>query len=321
LDRPLEHRLLGPAPRCVGGIPRELDAAFASSPRRAERGAERTGPQRRVAVGENGLSPLVTQHDRRIGDRRRGARQPPQLLPPQRPQPGEALLRRGAVRRGGACAARERGRLRRGRSRGRAGRTRGRSGGGHARTGSGCCGWGEHGEECSSEGPGAAHTRIMQEEGRLDWDMPVVRGLLFDLWNTLVSSNGPNPISDLARRLRRAGVTDWLDAIERGMMRRPLPGIEAALPEIARAAGISWSAGELAEAAADWRALAGHSSPFPDTLPVLDRLSGRYRLGLLSNTQSFDLGVVRSSGLVQKFHTMQYSWQTGLLKPDPRAYA
>lgn len=150
--------------------------------------------------------------------------------------------------------------------------------------------------------------------------MSPIRGILFDLWNTLISSDGPNPITDLGRRLRQAGVRDWLGALEQGMMLRPLPGIEAALPEVARAAGLSWTPEERDEAARAWKALSGRSSPFHDTLPVLGRLRTRYRLGLLSNTQSFDLDELRTSGVEQKLHTVQYSWDTGLLKPDPRAF-
>jgi len=149
-----------------------------------------------------------------------------------------------------------------------------------------------------------------------------IRGLLFDLWNTLLASDAPvNPVLELGRRLREAGASGWLPAIEKGMMMRPLGGIDEALPEVERAAGIVLEPQARREAARAWQRASEKVALFSDVLPALDRLRDRYRLGLLSNTQSFDLEFLRSSGLEERFHSVRYSWQTALLKPDPRAFA
>jgi len=150
----------------------------------------------------------------------------------------------------------------------------------------------------------------------------IVQALVFDLWNTLAASGAPiNPVIALGRQLKDAGCTDWLRAIERGMMRRPMHDIDAALPSIEAAAGVTLSTEDRAAAAALWRDAATEVELFPDVLPNLDRLRGRFRLALLSNTQSFDMGFLQTSGLASRFETVQLSCDTGILKPDRRAFA
>jgi putative hydrolase of the HAD superfamily len=61
---------------------------------------------------------------------------------------------------------------------------------------------------------------------------------------------------------------------------------------------------------------------FPDVLPALDALGQRgYRLGLLSNTQSFGLSLLERTGLRRRLDIVRLSCFTGFLKPDPRAFA
>jgi FMN phosphatase YigB (HAD superfamily) len=130
-------------------------------------------------------------------------------------------------------------------------------------------------------------------------------------------------------------------------MLAPLSGIEEALAKIENATGRMLDAAEREDAIRAWRAAVPTAMLFPDSLPVLDRLrerrpgvggsspdpnrasrvslspagsDSRIRLGLVSNTQSFDLEFVRASGLADRFDAVRYSWETGLLKPDPRAF-
>jgi putative hydrolase of the HAD superfamily len=146
--------------------------------------------------------------------------------------------------------------------------------------------------------------------------------LVFDLWNTLASSVAPtNPIIELGRQLKDAGCTHWLRAIERGMMRRPLPGIETAIGFIEAEAGVTLSTSDRAEAIRIWHEASAEVELFADVLPALDRLRGRFRLAMLSNTQSFEMEFVEESGLAERFEVIHYSCDTGLLKPDPRAFA
>ena len=56
--------------------------------------------------------------------------------------------------------------------------------------------------------------------------------------------------------------------------------------------------------------------PFPDALPTLDALAGRYRLGLASNGNSYP----ERCGLAGRFDFAILSQGVGVSKPDPRFY-
>lgn len=56
--------------------------------------------------------------------------------------------------------------------------------------------------------------------------------------------------------------------------------------------------------------------PFPDALPTLDALAGRYRLGLASNGNSYP----ERCGLAGRFDFVILSQEVGVSKPDPRFY-
>ena len=54
-----------------------------------------------------------------------------------------------------------------------------------------------------------------------------IRAIVFDLWNTLVyNEHRPNPIVAIGRAFGLADAPGWTKAIERGMMLRPMAGIE-----------------------------------------------------------------------------------------------
>jgi HAD superfamily hydrolase (TIGR01549 family) len=147
------------------------------------------------------------------------------------------------------------------------------------------------------------------------------RGIVFDLWNTLVASTAPrNPMVELGERLESFGIVPWLPAVEQEWMLRPIAGIEQALDAVARRHGVTIPGDMALDAAARWREGAASVALFPDVLPALDRLRRHFRLGLLSNTQSFDIEFLDTTGLRGRFDAVHLSCDTGLMKPDRRAF-
>ena len=147
-----------------------------------------------------------------------------------------------------------------------------------------------------------------------------IRGVVFDLWNTLVYNDHlPNPIIALAESLGVSG-PGWVKVIERGMMLRPLPGIEEGIASLSRDLGVALPAGENAELARVWREACRRNRLFEDVSDSLKRLSVRYRLGLLSNTQSFELEFLDDGILGSLFHARLLSCHAGILKPDPALF-
>lgn len=153
------------------------------------------------------------------------------------------------------------------------------------------------------------------------------RGIIFDLWNTLAfTDHDPHPLSAIASAFGLAGEADWRKVLERAMMTRRLSGIGEGLDAITAATGRriagSWSRRELIML---WGEANNANRLFPDVLPALRALrpaAGRpgYRLGILSNTQSFDLDFLGRSGLGRAVDEICLSCDCGLLKPDPEIF-
>ncbi len=146
-------------------------------------------------------------------------------------------------------------------------------------------------------------------------DTARIRGIVFDLWNTLAfNEHHPNPLIALADAFHLRGRPGWTKILETAMMLRPLPGIEAGIEALEQAMGETLAPSAADDLARLWRAACSKTRVFPDVQPALERLAGRYGLGLLSNTQSFDLEFLEETPLPLKARL--FSFEAGLLKPD-----
>ena len=153
-----------------------------------------------------------------------------------------------------------------------------------------------------------------------------MRGICFDLWNTLVFTDAhPRPIQTLAYAFELEQRPHWRQVLERAMMTRRLPGIGAAIDAIGSETGKSpaggWTRRDLILM---WGAASNQNRLYPDALPTLKTL-GRcggmgLSLGIISNTQSFDLDFLRRDGLEPFMDVICLSCDLGVLKPDPAIY-
>ncbi|HMC82320.1 MAG TPA: hypothetical protein VKL61_03730, partial [Candidatus Polarisedimenticolia bacterium] len=145
-----------------------------------------------------------------------------------------------------------------------------------------------------------------------------VRGIVFDLWNTLAyNDHRPNPIIALAQAFGVLGQPGWTKVIERGMMRQRLPGIREGVASISKVTGVTLSPEETDSLCRLWRGACARTRLFEDVPSALASLAPRFRLGLLSNTQSFDLEFLEDPRLCPLFHARALSCDEGFLKPDP----
>jgi len=119
----------------------------------------------------------------------------------------------------------------------------------------------------------------------------------------------------------------WRRTIERAIMTRPLSGIGEAIDAIARSTGSRLKDDRSRhDLVLQWGAACNANSLYPDVLAALGALrtarrpAAGFRLGLLSNTQSFDLDFLRREGLVTMMDGICLSCDCGLLKPDPAIF-
>ncbi|HET9480500.1 MAG TPA: HAD family hydrolase, partial [Candidatus Polarisedimenticolia bacterium] len=152
-----------------------------------------------------------------------------------------------------------------------------------------------------------------------------LRGICFDLWNTLAwTDHRPHPLAALAAAYGLDSEPDWRRILERLLMTRRLTGISDALDRLSDFTGRP-PAGRTArrDLVLLWGEAVNATRIFPDAIPTLRalrRASAGYRLGLVSNTQSFDLDFLRRSGLEKQFDAVVLSCDCGLLKPDPAIF-
>jgi HAD superfamily hydrolase (TIGR01549 family) len=148
-----------------------------------------------------------------------------------------------------------------------------------------------------------------------------VHGIVFDLWNTLAfNDHRPNPIIALAQAFRVLGQPGWTKVIERGMMMRRLPGIREGVASLSQATGVTLTPEETESLCGLWRNACARTRLFEDVPAALAALAPRFRLGLLSNTQSFDLEFLEDARLAPRFDARALSCDEGLLKPDPALF-
>jgi len=150
-----------------------------------------------------------------------------------------------------------------------------------------------------------------------------IGGILFDLWNTIAWSEfQPNPMLLIAEALGIASRPDWKRTIERGMMTRRYRGIREALDALEISTGRSIGSAEARTALVrQWNEACAATRLYDDALPALSALRGHFRLGILSNTQSFDVDFLRSRGVEPLVDVVCLSCDEGRLKPDPTFFA
>ncbi len=145
----------------------------------------------------------------------------------------------------------------------------------------------------------------------------MIRAVVFDLWNTLVSSPGGSPFQRLKGLLRPDQAALHGEMIRDGMTRpygtaedflaawRDRVGLDPR--QEADIAGAFLASGRLA----DW---------FPEVPRALEATRELARLALLSNTQDFGLDLLERLGVASRIRYRFLSAELGALKPDPAAF-
>jgi len=146
----------------------------------------------------------------------------------------------------------------------------------------------------------------------------MIRGIIFDFGNVISSF-------DVGKFLGR--LHDW-SGVEVGILRERIYGSglhsryesgdissERFYREISRLTGARVSAEEFAEGFTDI------FTPLESTHGLIRALKGKYRLGLLSNTNEWHFERhIRNTPVFPLFDAITLSFEIGALKPDPRIY-
>lgn len=145
----------------------------------------------------------------------------------------------------------------------------------------------------------------------------MIRAVVFDLWNTLVHSRQGDPFRHLQRLLEPQQQRLFPD-LKREAMDRPHADARTFVEGWTERMGLS--ASQTQAMAHVFQTAAEDATWFPEAMEALTATRNLARTALLSNTQSFDMEFLERLGMTSLLPTRSLSAQTGLLKPDPRAF-
>lgn len=143
----------------------------------------------------------------------------------------------------------------------------------------------------------------------------MVRAIIFDLWNTLAYNNVKvNPVLEM-KRLLGVRLQDYKEA-EKAFMVHKYKSIREAVISICNALRIEPREDLINDMVSVWHSAVEKFTFFPDVRNTLKELSGRYKTGLISNTDCFSIKPIFKRDFDSFFDAVVFSCDVGLLKPD-----
>ena len=145
----------------------------------------------------------------------------------------------------------------------------------------------------------------------------MIRAVVFDLWNTLAFSPGGSPFQR-AKALLREDQKGPFAAFQKDAMVKPYADRAAFLAAWRERLGLDPA--QESEVSAAFAAAEAEAVAFPEAAEALAGTRAHARLALLSNTQSFDLGLLDRLGLSEAIRVRGLSAELGAVKPEPEAF-
>ena len=145
----------------------------------------------------------------------------------------------------------------------------------------------------------------------------MIRAVVFDLWNTLAHSRGGSPFQR-AKALLGPGQMAAFPAFQRDAMTRTYADREAFLSAWQGRLGLD--ASQQAALSEAFARAESEAELYPEAAESLQGTRALARLALLSNTQSFDLGLLDRLGLSEAIRVRGLSAELGAVKPEPGAF-
>ncbi|MDP2875160.1 MAG: HAD family hydrolase [Holophaga sp.] len=145
----------------------------------------------------------------------------------------------------------------------------------------------------------------------------MIRAVVFDLWNTLVHSRGGDPFRHLYAQMTEAQ-RPFFPQFKRDAMDQPHADAHQFLERWRPC--LEFSEAQFQAMADIFRHALEETECFPEVVRALEATRSVARLGLLSNTQSFDLGFLERLGITDLIPAQFLSAETGFLKPETGAF-
>lgn len=151
-----------------------------------------------------------------------------------------------------------------------------------------------------------------------------MKGVLLDFWGTIVE-NGvhPSPVRQAKRILRvNCDFTEYIVTFEKAFMTKKFETLTEAFHNVTQEFNLNPPGFVYDNLVGMWNKNTLLSKPFPETIETLEELKKKYKLVLVSNTDSLSV-----PQLLEKFDLKKYfddiilSCDVGLLKTDKKLFA
>jgi putative hydrolase of the HAD superfamily len=148
----------------------------------------------------------------------------------------------------------------------------------------------------------------------------MVKAILFDFWGTLVENGVWSPTKQVKRIINiKVPFSEYILRMEKAMMSREFESLSAAFESICQEFNLECREEQLDELIGMWNKSWMLAKPYEETKEVLEELSKKYELILISNSDSFSIKrVLDKYDLRKYFKQIFLSCETGLIKSDEK---
>jgi putative hydrolase of the HAD superfamily len=147
----------------------------------------------------------------------------------------------------------------------------------------------------------------------------MIKAVIFDMWSTTLHSRpdfGTRVLEELGLGITKE---ELFLQLEEHWMKHRFESVHDSVAHAFRKIGINDPA-KARKFAKMFEEDQKHMKPYDDAIPVISELRKKYKTGLLSNTECFVEMRLKETGFLENFDAIVFSFDHGLLKPDPRIF-
>lgn len=151
----------------------------------------------------------------------------------------------------------------------------------------------------------------------------MIKAIIFDFWGTLVENGVWSPIKQVKDILGlRMPFSEYVVRMEKAMMTKEFPTLKETFEAVCDEFAVEPSEERLERLIGMWNKSWMLAKPYDEVAEELQRLKGKYKLILVSNTDSFSVNkVIEKFRLKELFDEIFFSYQVGLIKTDQEFFS